>query len=139
VIATTLAAYLYRSGGNLSPWYQVPANLLAYGLFALQSVMIIYIHNRYYPAGDMPRAVFIVYRITDVISIILVLLCVAIVIANIFFPDFSGTAKYPRIRYGEIILCSLVGIALIIQIIAGEKMVRFIRKNARKQLEDSFV
>jgi L-asparagine transporter-like permease len=135
---TTLMA-LYIQASNKSLW-----DLLMYEAFLLlfisHSTIILYLYKKHYPDIEIPGNTSFWY-ILSVIAGWLAVIFIIFIIIGMSFPTEKrhGQTNIDRGHLIVLIIISLLGILLIIQLSGAMRMVKTIQKNARQKLEDSFL
>jgi len=131
MILTNWKQYLH--GGTLNV---LIINETILSLMAAHSVIILFIYYRYFPDKEIPKSMHVCYKVSRVVGwICVVFLLVAMVTVLVFSGEDLETEPE---GYLTIYLCTTLSTLMMVQLFGGARLVKAIRKNARRQLENSF-
>lgn len=113
-------------------WYKFLLDESPVVPFCLHGITLIFIYQKFYPDKELPKGIVLFFNIVSIICLILLGLLLFSILWVIYM-------KISTVRNTVLLVLVFVVILLqVIQIIGGRHMIKTIRQNVRKQLENSF-
>lgn len=131
VALLAFSIYFWIGHFNIKFWYRTALVLVIFAMFACQSVLILFIFRNYYPDKEISRTYKVCYHVSAIYSIIWSLVFIGGTVYDV--------AKSYKMDTISMLVLSVSIITTFIQFFGGRRLLKTIRRNARQQLENSFV
>jgi len=108
---------------------------LLFAIMISHNILSLTIYGKCYPDQEIPKVVSVLYRISEVGC----WLCLLIILGGLILVLFDSDQKFTIGIYTITSIGFILIVLFVIQIIGGRRLVNTIKRNIRKQLENSFV